>query len=331
MKNIRSLACFITILLTAAFAVQAFVRERRAKTEEAFVAEKMQAVTLSVGGIQRHALLHLPAGYDAKKPHPVVIVLHGMGGTPEALALETGMVPKSDAEGFIAVFPAATRPDMSKPPKFGSNNPAWNDGSGRFHAGEQKVDDVAFIAALLDHLESGHAVDTRRVYVTGFSNGASMTFRVGLELSERLAAIAPVSGALWITEPKVEQPVSLLYLTGTSDPINPMDGGAPKMASGSGFKEAPDKAKPPVRDSVTAWARMLGCQMEPQTSSAPGVTTERYVGGRGGSEVLFMMIADQGHVWPGAKSPLPEFIVGKATQNLNATDAVWDFFKGHPK
>jgi polyhydroxybutyrate depolymerase len=97
-----------------------------------------------------------------------------------------------------------------------------------------------------------------------------------LELSDRIAAIAPVSGALWIAEPKIARPVSLLYITGTADPINPM-------------------------------------------------------GGRDGTEVVLPTIEGHGHIWLGGKSPLPAFILGKATSRLNANDAVWDFFQDHPK
>ncbi len=83
---------------------------------------------------------------------PVVLMFHGNGGTAESVVKETGWVAKSDAAGFIVVFPEATRPDMTQPPKFGRNNPAWNDGSGRFHAGERNIADAAFIDVLLDHL-----------------------------------------------------------------------------------------------------------------------------------------------------------------------------------
>jgi polyhydroxybutyrate depolymerase len=260
-------------------------------------------------------------------------MFHGNGGTAESVVKETGWVAKSDAAGFIVVFPEATRPDMTQPPKFGRNNPAWNDGSGRFHAGERNITDVAFIAALLDHIEAKFDVDKRRVFATGFSNGASMAFRVGLELSDRIAAIAPVSGALWIAEPKIARPVSLLYITGTADPINPMEGGAPKMASGTGFNGVPEKAKPPVREMVQAWVKLLGCKEEAESiaSDIEGITTIVHTGGRDGTEVVFTTIEGHGHIWPGGKSPLPAFILGKATSRLNANDAVWDFFQAHPK
>jgi polyhydroxybutyrate depolymerase len=334
MKTIRTFLAFGGILLVMLLITLGVMKAQRAKADAAFIAAAdLQTITLTIGGVERRSLIHVPQGGAEKTPRPLVLMFHGNGGTPENVIKETGWVAKSDREGFIIVFPEATRPDMSKPPKFGSNNPAWNDGSGRFHAGEQNIADVAFITALLDQLEARFAVDPRRVFATGFSNGASMAFRTGLELSERIAAIAPVSGALWIDAPQAEPSVSLLYITGDADPINPMDGGAPKMASGSGFKGVPEKAKPPVREMVRAWATLLGCAAEPQTlaSSLEGITSVRYAGGRDGTEVVFTTIADHGHIWPGGINLLPAFLVGQATSRLKATDTIWEFFQLHPK
>ena len=191
MKTLRRAAASSGIALVVLAMAFAIMRGQRAKADAAFIAAaNLENITLTVDGIERRALFHLPPTFDGKTPLPLVLMFHGNGGTAEAVVKETGWVAKADAAGFIVVFPEATRPDMTQPPKFGRNNPAWNDGSGRFHAGERNVADVAFIAALLDQFEAKFTVDKRRVFATGFSNGASMAFRVGLELSERIAAIA---------------------------------------------------------------------------------------------------------------------------------------------
>jgi len=334
MRTLRRAAAVIGIVLVVLFVSFAVARVTRARADAAFIAAAhLQTVTLMVEGIERRALVHLPPAYDGKGALPVVLMFHGNGGTAESVVRETGWVAKSDAAGFIVVFPEATRPDMTQPPKFGRNNPAWNDGSGRYHAGERTIADVAFVAALLDHIEATFVVDKRRVFATGFSNGASMAFLVGLELSDRIAAIAPVSGAFWIADPKLTRPVSLHYITGTADPINPMEGGVPTMASGSGFRGVPEKAKPPVLEMIDAWVKLLGCEEKgkPLPSTIEGITTVVHTGGRDGTEVFFTTIEGHGHIWPGGKSPLPAFILGKATSRLNANDAVWDFFQAHPK
>jgi polyhydroxybutyrate depolymerase len=328
-----TLLCGAGLLLL--FGSLALVRGQRARADARLLAAMdLKTVTLSVGTLQRRALVHLPRTWDGKSALPVVVMLHGAGGTPENAIKETGWVAKSDAGGFLVVFPEATRPDSARPAQLGRNTPTWNDGSGRFHAAERKIDDVGFVAALLDQLEATYPVDKKRVFVTGFSNGASMTFRVGRELSARIAAIAPVSGADWSEKTAIlEKPLSLLYLTGTDDPLNPLSGGKPKMASGREFKDAPEQVKPPVATQIQRWAALLGCKSDPlpRAGTPEGVVTVTYPGGREGTEVVFTTIEGQGHVWPGETSPLPEFIVGKATRKLHATAAIWEFFKTHPR
>ncbi|MFA5058585.1 MAG: PHB depolymerase family esterase [Opitutaceae bacterium] len=290
------------------------------------------ALTLKVGDLTRRYLVHVPAGDDGKKPLPVVIMLHGGGGTARGAMKETGWTHQADREGFLAVFPEATPPDPAKPSRFGTNGQVWNDGSGRFHAGERNVPDVTFINAMIDDLIARFAVDQRRIYATGFSNGASMAFRVGVELSARIAAIAPFAGTLWIESPKLARPVSLYYITGDADPLNPIEGGTPKLATGMTIRATAARPKPPAHAFVETWARLLGGRAEPaRVAAAPGVTTLDYAGGRDGTEVRFTVIKGQGHVWPGGRNLLPEWMVGRATGRFNATEAIWDFFQLHAR
>jgi len=288
------------------------------------------SLTLRVGNLDRRYIVHVPLKYNSWQPVPIVIMFHGGGGTARGAMRETGWAQKADKEGFLAVFPEATPPDPTKPSRFGTNGQAWNDGSGDFHAGERNIPDVAFISAMIDDLISRFAVDTRRIYATGFSNGASMAFRVGVELSERIAAIAPVAGTLWIKQPELDRPVSLFYISGDADSLNPIEGGTPKMATGAAIRTAISRLKPPVNEFIAAWARALGCPIEPKPAPAsPGLTTVIYSGGRDATEVRFTLIQGHGHIWPGGKNLLPEAMVGKASDKFKATDAIWEFFKRH--
>jgi len=158
-----------------------------------------------------------------------------------------------------------------------------------------------------------------------------MTFRVGVELATRIAAIAPFAGSLWIKQPNLDRPVSLYYVTGDADPLNPMEGGTPKTAMGTAIWNAGSRVKSPPREFVATWVRLLDCKSElEQTPAVPGVTTLIYSGGRDGSEVRFTVVKDHGHVWPGGKNQLPESMVGKSSDKFKATDAIWMFFKEHP-
>lgn len=288
-----------------------------------------QELTLNADSLERSYLLHVPPTYEKTKPLPLVIMLHGMGGTALHSQRETGWSSKADAEGFIVVYPDATRPDRAQPPSLRKNPQAWNDGSGRFHAAERNIDDVAFISALIDSLESSYSIDSRRIYVTGFSNGASMTFRLGAELADRVAAIAPHSGTCWSDSVSPARGVSVCYLTGTSDTLNPIEGGFPKLAMGG--KDQGGRSKPPVTNMIAKWAKVLECADEPTIEEkAPGVRTSRYGRGRNDAEVVCITIDGLGHHWAGGKSQAPEFLVGKNSNKIIATDVIWDFFSSHP-
>ena len=286
-------------------------------------------LTIHVGERERRYTVHVPPGYDGRKAVPVVVMLHGGGGTGRAAATETGWGAKADQAGFLAVFPEALARDPAKPSSFAGNPQLWNDGSERFYTGQKAPDDVAFLNAMLDDVRARFSVDRARIFVTGFSNGASMTFRIGAEASKRIAAIAPVAGACWIEPGKLERPVPMCYITGTADPLNLIDGGVPKLAFG-GSDKIRSKPKPPVRDSIQKWAKAVGCPETPaRASEASGVRTETYGPGRDGAEVVYITVEGLGHTWAGGKSLLPEFMVGKRSDKIKATDVIWDFFQKH--
>jgi polyhydroxybutyrate depolymerase len=288
-----------------------------------------QRVSVLVGGLERQFVLHLPAGDVGGHPKALVIMLHGMGGTAANAVRETGWSAKADAEGFVVAYPDATRPDMTQPANFRRNPQAWSDGSGRFHSGQTPVDDTAFIRALIDHVAAKHAVDARRIFVTGFSNGASMVFRIGAEMADRVAAIAPVAGASWAETVRPTRPISLLYLTGEADPLNPLAGGMPRLAFGGDGQGG--RAKTPIHAQMTKWAVALGLPATPVSDAAVnGVRTTRYGVYSATNELVVITVEGLGHVWAGGQNLLPEFVVGKPTDKLRATDVIWEFFKAHP-
>lgn len=289
------------------------------------------ALAITLNGLERTYLVHVPPGYRQSTPAPVVIMLHGGGGTARAALWETGWAEKADTEGFLAVFPNAQARNPARRSHFARNPQLWNDGSDRFYPGQTAPDDVAFLAALLDDLAARFVVDPQRIFVTGFSNGASMSFRVGAELSDRIAAIAPVAGALWFEPPTFRHPVAMCYLTGTADPLNLIEGGVPKLLSGK-YDSVRAKPKPPVRESVVAWARALGSVGTPlSVTDVDGVRTETYADCLGTVEVVYIAVEGLGHTWAGGRSLLPESMVGPTSDRLEANDVIWDFFQKHAR
>lgn len=282
--------------------------------------------TMKLGGLERSYTVHVPAKYDGRTAMAVVIMLHGRGLTGKGAMNDTGWAEKADKVGFLAVFPEATPPDPSKPLHILENPQMWNEGSGRGHACLRNVDDVGFVNAIIDDLCSRFVVDEMRIFVTGFSAGAHMTYRLGVELSNRIAAVAPVSGLFWLNVSKLDYPVPLVCFFGTGDPVVPFRGGVFKNAWGETL------TYPSCGDSVMRWVRLLGCPDKPvEVDDREGVRRVVYGPGRGGSEVVFYTIEGGGHTWPGGRSALPERVVGKMTYKITATDVIWEFFQKHPR
>jgi len=305
---------------------------------------------IEVNGIERRYTVYVPWGYDGITSMPVVMMLHGGSSTAEQYMRKTDWVNKANEEGFLVAYPNATRPDMSSPPtglvmKDGfpapetpikgrpeTGNPqTWNDEGNYAQAVVPDIDDIAFLSALIDDMVSRFAVDEKRVYCAGISNGGHMTLRVGVELSERIAAIAPVTGQLFIKEPRMKRPVSLMYIIGTEDPFNSLEGGYPKlwMSSGEQYTKLAggDMWRPPVTVTIDNWVKIIGASPEPEVIvDSGGVKGLAYRNGKGGSEVHFYIVEGMGHIWPGTQLMDYEEWLGPCSDKLKAEDVMWEFF-----
>ncbi len=285
------------------------------------------SLQLLVNNHQRTAMIHIPecVGSD---PLAVVFMFHGGGGTAAAAIEETGWIKQAEESCFFAVFPEGLPPDPSKKASFLTNPQRWNDGSGRFNQG---VDEVEFISQLLGELEKNLAIDPQMIFATGFSNGASMAFQVGEEMGDQFSAIAPVAGALWNQNVQLEQPVSLLYITGMDDPLNPLEGGVPRFI----FQNKPrrfEKEKPPVSGHLQYWAESLACNPIPsKTEPSNDVYKISYRSCSNNATLEAYLIAGLGHAWPGGDSILPALLVGKTSNSLEATPVIWDFFQANSR
>lgn len=282
-------------------------------------------LSLIVDGLVRSFVVHVPESYKPIRQWPVVIMFHGGGGTAETAMRKTGWHKKADRKGFLAVFPEGTPPDPSRPGSFAYNPQTWNDGSKRgVGATERRVADVKFISEMIEYLKGHLSVNERRIYITGFSNGASMSFRLARELSKVFAAVAPVAGADWLDDKQPDRPVPLIYITGTADPLNPFQGGEIRIGRKRYGK------KPPVDKMILKWIKLHACRDKAHTvydqDRAKGVA---YTMQDNIHAVELYILTDHGHYWPGGKSALPERIAGKNTTKLNATDIIWDFFNKH--
>lgn len=264
--------------------------------------------TVKVGGQDRVYDVHVPATYKGSAV-PVVVFWHPLTQTKDYG--KATMVPLSDREGFIAVFPQ------------GIGN-SWNGGAccGPANSTASPVDDVGFARALLKDLESRTCVDTSRIYATGFSNGGFMSHRLACEASDLFAAIAPDAGVLGIPQDQCHpiRPVPVLQIHGTADPLVPYNGGSPP-AGGLGLTNG---AFVSVADTVSGWATRDGCTGQPvQTLQKGMVTCQTYEQCRAGAQVELCTVQNGGHCWFGE----PVCFLGTNTQDLSAAEASWAFFK----
>jgi polyhydroxybutyrate depolymerase len=283
-------------------------------------------ITLTVGVERREYLLYLPetGGLTppARQKLPLVIFLHGTGGSAEWADGETEWSGLAGREGFALALPDALPPDPDRPAKFLTNPRRWNDGSNGPTGVPATADDVGFLAAVIADAVARADADPRRVNLSGFSNGAGMTFRAAAELADRFAAIAPVAGYCRVPGPKPVRPVPTLYMIGSADPLVPLRGGDVR----SPWQHRLVRRRP-VADTLERWAAALGCDLTPVAESdADGMRVEVYAG-----PVVFrsVVIDGLGHHWPGGKGQLNHTIAGPPSGRMDGTAAVWEFFRRH--
>jgi polyhydroxybutyrate depolymerase len=276
------------------------------------------------GGQERTYTVHISNSYDKTRPTPLLIVLHGGGGTGKGMNALTHFNDIANKENFIVVYPD------------GFEN-HWNDGRGvqGYGAQNQNVDDVGFISVLIDKLSQELNIDARRVYVTGISNGAMMSHRLGCELSQKIAAIAPVAGNIPVNMVSIWAPsraVSVLIINGTEDPLVPWAGGEVHL----GPLDLGQVLS--VADTVKFWVTNDKCTEPPQVTQLPDtdpsdgtkVRMETYGGCQDNVKVVLYTVEGGGHTWPGGLQYLPQGRIGRTSRDFNASETIWQFFQEHP-
>ncbi|MBP7253396.1 MAG: hypothetical protein KBA75_07930 [Alphaproteobacteria bacterium] len=251
-------------------------------------------VTLTQDGNERRYLLHIPP-QATRQALPLVIVLHGYGSNPEQQEQLSGFSALADKSGFAVAYPLGT-----------GHKPQWH------FIGHDDRDEY-FIRAVVPDVGAQVPIDKRRVYVTGISNGAQMTARLACVAPDIFAAFALVSGNYMdFNDCKTGTTTPAILFHGTNDRILPYSGR---------FKQF----------SPQHWAEQRavqnGCAPKPLiTYRQAEVTAQSWRDCRQHAEVIFYTLAGKGHSWPG--STMPERIT---SQNLDATQVMWDFFSRYTR
>jgi polyhydroxybutyrate depolymerase len=266
--------------------------------------------SLVYAGIERTYVLHIPAGYDATRPTPLVLAFHGIGLNAEEMIRISGLNEQADISGFIVAYPNGT-----------GENKSWNGGHCCGEAAKNNVDDVGFVRALIDELAALINIDSSRVYATGFSNGAIMVYRLACELSDRIAAIGPVAATQILDDQEACHPgrsVPVIHFHGTADRLNPYDGGT----TSAGFEFVA------VEDAIGFWAEKNACPDPLQQAESETIQHVVYAPCAQNSAIELYSIIDGQHAWPGGEAVNPQ--VGEPTMEISATPLLWRFFAAHP-
>jgi polyhydroxybutyrate depolymerase len=271
------------------------------------------AYTVRSGGVDRTFSLRVPPVYDGTRALPLVVILHGWTASGPMAEAYTRMAETADREGFV----------LAAPDGLGSPQ-GWN--AGFLDLSGKRPDDVAFIGAVLDKSAQEVGIDPNRVYVAGHSNGAMLAHLIGARLGGRVAAIGAVAGTIGLpqtnggtrTIPDPASPISVMLIHGKRDETVAYEPSLPGLLKGIG---APQSAR--------WWAERIGAQKTPvQTVGQDGrVVTETWRGGRDGTEVVLVSIANGSHAWPGGLTNGGR----ETTTGVDAAALLWKFFRDHPK
>lgn len=266
---------------------------------------------IKTSGKTRRFYLHVPKSAQRSTPIPLVITFHGFAEWPAHVMRTSGWNKLADHHGFLVVYPS------------GSGTPKHWRTRGSKGTPDDPGLDVQFVKDLILYLEQKFNIDPSRIFINGFSNGGGISHLLACKMADKIAAFGCVSGALIYARQETEpgRPMPLIAFHGTADPIVPFDGGPSRSF------EIPF---PVVPDWMHNWAVLNGCEPSPvPIFNSAHVNGIRYDGSTRQAEVAFYTIDGGGHAWPGG-IPLPKWLAGSTTDEINATELMWQFFSHHP-
>jgi len=274
-------------------------------------------------GYRREYILHLPKGHEKQAILPLVIALHGGGGTAKGMIrLTEGRFNElADQYKFLVVYPQG----LEK---------SWNDDRDDpiSYAHKNDIDDVGFLSALIKMMVEKYKADPKRIFVTGISNGGFMSLRASREMAAEVAAVAPVCASIPYSAKQkylAAPAMSIMLVNGTADPLVPYGGGYVEVLSRKRGKVIS------TDETIETFNRRNGCAGAPVVKELPDldpgdgtrIVSYRYVNDQTGAVTVLMKVAGGGHAWPGGWQYLGERIIGKTSVDINACDALWEFFR----
>ena len=278
--------------------------------------------TILVDGLKRDYILHLPPSFNTAQKLPLIIALHGGGGTAKATVGFYNLEPLADKNNFIVVYPDAV-------------NKAWNipGMASRVKRLNTDVDDVKFISTLLDTMIAHYKTDDKKIFCTGISRGAMFSYYLADALNSRITAIAPVCGGISKTMEATysfKKPIPVLMINGTADPLVNYNGGFGRMNKHNNGNDEADLL--PTETLLNKIVLLNECDVKPAITQLPDVdasdecTETEFVYNCNNVKVDFIKIENGGHTWAGGTQYLPKFLIGRVCKDFSASQKIFDFF-----
>lgn len=277
--------------------------------------------SITHNGITRTYLMHIPKNFDFTKEYPLILSFHGGSGTSERQA-KRGFSEKADElalenkDSYIVVYPQGI-------------NGNWNDGRDSTNAYEKGIDDIDFVKELIEHLKNKLPIDEEKIFANGISNGGFMSYRLGCELSNIFAGIAPVVSAMPenLMDSCDATPVSLVAIQGVEDPFIPIEGGDTKhktLGLGDGGLAASSI------ETEKLWVNNNKCNNAAKVELLPiivddgtSVTKTSYANCAENTKINFYRVEGMGHQWPPREGL--ERMAGPTSKNIDAVEVIVDF------
>ena len=265
-----------------------------------------------VGMLSRRYVVWLPIPRKQPGPVPVVLAFHGAGSTVEELEAHAALHTARSAGKFAIVYPEGY-------------HGTWNAGGCCGDALLSDIDDVKFVRALLDDVGGVLGIDRRRIYVTGFCNGAMFCYYLACIMSDEIAAIAPVNGGMFVTECTPQRPVPIFHLHGLADEWVPYH-------SGEGLG---DDVLPPAENGIAFWRTVNGLGSETRERMfGEHADCTIYSAGPGAAPIRVCLFSDVGHHWPGTPAragldPADAAALGPPLNRSEVNEAILGFLAGH--
>ncbi len=267
--------------------------------------------SMTVDNYMRTWQTDLPQNYYDGNIFPLVIFLHGTGGNASQCKNDYKFSEKANAQGFIVIYPEGVRSEGILGIR------TWNAGICCDYAADHQIDDVHFVSTLIELGISRYKVDPKRVYITGMSNGAMMTYRLACELTKKIAAIAPVSGTMMIeNQCTAQKAIPILHIHSALDTKIPPAGG---IGIGEYYF-------PPVDSVLNVWSFIDHCGTV-STIDYNGYTLKNWKSDADDVEILYYLTKDGGHAWPGGLKS--RTAADSPSVAINANDLILEFFNKH--